>query len=105
MSSAKFSVGNFVEWTSQSAGTWKRKVGVVVEVVPPRQEPKMRPAGSGWGCARRETSYVIEVSEAKARGGERRRLYWPLASKLELVEQKCGPYATGAMRPVTTGAK
>jgi hypothetical protein len=67
-----------VEWTSQAAGIETRKVGVIVEVVPPNHYPKTK--RGGIGAPRNHESYVVRVTQ---RGGKRiSALYWPLVSHL-----------------------
>ncbi len=67
---ATWKVGDPVIWTSQSAGTWKTKRGVVEMIVPAGKRPEIR----GAGLPRDHESYVVRA------GG---RAYWPLVAKLE----------------------
>jgi hypothetical protein len=69
--SGPFSVGDRVEWTSQSAGIVKHKEGDVVQVVPPGGYPV---GVRNPGMSRNHLSYVVRV--------KRRGLYWPRASAL-----------------------
>lgn len=69
-----FKVGDTVQWTSQSAGTWKTKRGVIEMVVPAGKRPSLR----GAGLPRNHGSYVARV------GG---RSCWPLVSKLALINE------------------
>jgi hypothetical protein len=65
----KFVLGDKVAWTSQAAGSWRYKMGTVVEVVPPGAYPSVR----GCGMPRDHESYVIKVGSRK---------YWPRVSLL-----------------------
>lgn len=73
-----FQVGQQVKWTSQATGSWKEKVGDVVEVVPagarpkPERFPSLYAGGCGFG--RYHESYVVRVGK---------KYYWPIASKLQ----------------------
>lgn len=67
-------VGTQVEWKSQAGGYEKKKVGVIVEVVPPGESPKSELDGPGM--ARKTESYVVLVGKTN---------YWPIASKLREV--------------------
>ena len=76
---SNFKVGDLVEWTSQSAGVSQRKVGRVVQVVPPGGKPEPRIAGVGM--SRDHQSYVVM---AAVDGRDRNKRYWPRASALVL---------------------
>lgn len=79
-----FKVGDRVVWESQAAGHSKKKEGVVFKIVPAlefardyfadgfrtEQEP---------GKPRNHRSYLIQIGKSKI-------LYWPLVSRLRLVE-------------------
>jgi hypothetical protein len=74
-------LGDTVRWKSQAKGSWKEKVGVIVEVVAPRRIPdkqywKKLFRGYGPSCWRPKESYVVTVGKA---------VYWPVVSKLEKV--------------------
>lgn len=74
-----FKVGDQVQWTSQSGGYTKAKMGTVEEVVPARGYPDRERfqrlyKGSGVGLARDHVSYVVWVHGSGA--------YWPRANKL-----------------------
>lgn len=75
----KFRIGQLVTWTSSSAGTAKKKTGVVERVCPPGHRPTDI-LGEKCGLQRGHESYVVVVKETKA---HRPRRYWPIASKLE----------------------
>jgi hypothetical protein len=78
-----FKVGDWVEWTSQSAGVSKRKCGEVVQVIA---------AGAfcrsvhGAGLCRDHESYVVKV-------GYRR--YWPRVAHLTWATSR---FATATRR-------
>lgn len=77
----RFKAGDRVEWTSQSAGTVKRKVGEVVAVVRAGTEVKkyLPPdapasvANRSFGWPRRHESYLVRVGKT---------VYWPLVRHL-----------------------
>lgn len=89
-------IGDKVTWSSQSAGFYKNKVGVVVALVPSRQSvnPVLASAGirgriKNPGAARDHMSYVVR-SEG--------RLYWPRVNQLRpLAEGE--PAALKALLP------
>lgn len=58
-----FKLGDRVVWESQAQGSWKRKEGEVVEVVPAFGLPRL--AGDGWGMHREHESYVVAVQTGK----------------------------------------
>jgi len=70
-----FSVGDWVEWSSQAAGYSRTKLGRVIEVVPQGQTPSLanRPKGCGL-MSRTVTSYVVLVG--------RTRKMWPRTQHL-----------------------
>ena len=83
--------GDLVRWSSQSRGTQRHHVGIVVLVVPagvpihvllPRLEPRysLRAMHRAHGV-RSEPSYL--VARTDVRGAGRARLHWPHASLLE----------------------
>jgi hypothetical protein len=72
-----------VEWTSQSAGYVRTKVGVVVGLVPVGHLPDRERFPSlyrsvGVGMPRDHISYVVKVPG--------RGVYWPVAKKLRKVQ-------------------
>lgn len=69
-------VGDMVTWESQAAGSWKRKEGVVVEVVQPKGRPSPGLVKGAALIGRKEVSYVVRVGN---------RHYWPRTSSLSLV--------------------
>ncbi len=76
-----FVVGDKVTWKSQAAGSWKTKVGTVVEVVRAGATPKtIRHLGT-----RKVESYVVEVTYKPNQRGQVKKpeRYWPVASGLE----------------------
>lgn len=83
-----FKVGDKVWWESQAQASWKRKEGVVVEVLPPRTSPSrekypdMFNGVYGPGSGRTDESYVVAVEIGKR--VKRVKHYWPHASKLNL---------------------
>ena len=75
-----FDIGDRVTWESQSSGYSKKKSGVVVAVVPPRQFVNYCiPCGfvlnSTPGSPRQHESYLIRVGTAAS-------LYWPRVALL-----------------------
>jgi hypothetical protein len=82
-----FKEGTVVKWSSQAQGYTTTKVGTIVQVVP---------AGMFMDCTRfpalykksgldrSHESYVVQVGS---------KFYWPIASKLELVEAPEEPVA------------
>lgn len=83
----KFKVGDSVSWTSQAGGSWKPKVGTVIEVVP-SDHPPTKYAGTS---TRGHESYVVKVAgrPAKTSKGSAEHVrvkdetYWPVRSQLE----------------------
>jgi len=77
-------LGDRVHWESQSSGSWTRKEGEVVAIVPAGVKPdNCMPAGFKrntieYGLPRDEESYLIRVD------GKGRRLYWPKVDNLVL---------------------
>lgn len=79
----RFSEGDYVEWTSQSQGYSKTKVGKVVAVLPAGYHPNRLEAfwAAGWkkpvlpGLQRDHESYMVNVKG--------RSVYWPRVSKLK----------------------
>jgi hypothetical protein len=80
-------VGDKVEWTSQSGGITRTKRGVIVEVVPPRSNPRMTITGAGmW---RDHVSYAVRASVIDGSEAQKKRtkLYWPRVGSLRLVTE------------------
>ena len=94
-----FSVGDLVMWESQAHGCWRRKYGVVVEVVPAGQHPdrdrfQKLYKGSGIGMTRDHTSYVVECHRdvecqhptspqfAQEKRYKTPKVYWPRTKTL-----------------------
>lgn len=79
-------IGDTVSWTSQAAGTTKRKTGKIVAVVPAGKDPALYvPKGlliNAWrGDERDHESYLVRV-------GNKKLLYWPRVSQLKEKESK-----------------
>jgi hypothetical protein len=79
----RFKLGDEVKWTSQAQGYTREKRGPVVQVLAPgeKPDPERFPAlnAKTYGnLGRNHESYVVHV--------EGHGNYWPLVSKLELVE-------------------
>jgi hypothetical protein len=75
MTSNGFLIGDQVTWKSQAGGFWKEKTGTIVEIVPPKQIPKLKGVGlMGRGLE----SYVVQVGNKK---------YWPVVSTLKLADK------------------
>ena len=76
-----FVCGDEVRWASQAQGTWKRKQGTVVAVVPAGMCPSDfqavlvtgRVPSGGFGQPRNHESYLVKVGN---------KLYWPRTSQL-----------------------
>lgn len=83
MANQKFKKGDIVTWTSQSQGYTRTKTGKIVAVVQAGQEPLTKvPEGCSLGkpgWVRDHESYLVQVDGKK-------RLYWPLVSKLSLAQ-------------------
>jgi hypothetical protein len=67
-------VGDWVTWSSQSAGIRTTKTGQIRRVLRPGERPHWR----GTGASRNHQSYIVSV------GG---RLYWPRVTQLVSVDQ------------------
>lgn len=78
--STKIVIGDAVEWDSQANGSWTRKIGRVVEIVPAGKDPQSKIAGYPGG-RRGHESYVVEVRT----GTRSKRLYWPRAASLRAI--------------------
>ena len=78
---AGFKIGDRVEWESQAAGVVRMKAGEVVEVVPPRTDPK---AHGDFGSWRDHESYVVRATAIR-NSNRRTKLYWPRVSALRSV--------------------
>ena len=90
----EFQVGDVVTWTSQSAGTTRKKEGTIIARVEPAKDPrkaveaaghnfyKYRTKTWGGGMTRGHVSYVVAVPPTRGKGMS--FLYWPLANKLRL---------------------
>jgi len=83
-------IGDYVTWTSQSAGTTKTKAGSVVAIVPVGANPDTVIAGDLWADHRyRGFAYVWTGSYGLPRNHESyliavgRKLYWPRVSLLQ----------------------
>lgn len=94
MTEKTFAVGDVVTWASQSLGSWKKKTGTIVAVVPARVSPKPYVDAifeqhkgrvvrtDGGGLLRNHVSYlVLVVAEAPSKA--KPKLYWPIVSKLQ----------------------
>lgn len=80
-------IGTRVTWKSQSQAFIKKKVGVIIAVVPAGKSPHdYIPQGyrcnssDGFGLSRNHESYLVKVD------GKGKRLYWPRVSYLKLTE-------------------
>ena len=74
----KFSIGDFVVWSSQSQGSHTVKSGEVIDILPVGAQPprELYPSlwkGAGPGIGRNHESYIVKVG---------RRYYWPRVSQL-----------------------
>ena len=97
-----FKVGDTVTWTSQSHGSTKTKVGVVIHIVPKKMQlidvidkealeyyntSAIRDSyyayRYNYAVYRNHESYLVAVSSSEK---GKPKLYWPLVNKLRLVE-------------------
>ncbi|MCP3965621.1 MAG: hypothetical protein GY718_04595 [Lentisphaerae bacterium] len=88
----KFYRGDDVRWSSQAQGTWKKKTGQIIAVVPPRSQPEdtlyqknintAEYYSYEFGNPRDHESYIIAVNGKTNRA--KPRLYWPKVKGLEL---------------------
>lgn len=80
-------IGDAVEWTSQSAGVTKTKRGTIIGIVP-RGAPPPRQIKNPGACRDHE-SYVVRVEEASRlrplTGRTTIRYYWPRVTALTVV--------------------
>jgi len=88
-----FKVWDNVKWTSQAGGFTTNKTGVVIEVVPAGEKPRMKIKDAG-GCRDHE-SYVVKLVSFNKGGVEKKRSgkYWPLVRHLQEGTQNCQPAA------------
>jgi hypothetical protein len=91
----KFKIGDKVRWSSQAAGSWVEKTGIIVAVLPPGVPP-MKNFGEGpiYDMARQHNaniqagglqsrtmeSYIVLVAGKTPKS--KSKLYWPLTSAL-----------------------
>lgn len=86
--SSTFRTGDTVSWDSQAGGSWTRKTGQVIEVVPEGHKPLTSPTSrKPWGSPRKEVSYVVEVEVTHSKG-TRKEVYWPLVKGLNPAKPK-----------------
>lgn len=81
----RFSQGDSVTWTSQSAGVAKSKTGTIEQVVPAKSCPDRECflqlyTGPGVGLPRDHESYVVRVPGKTPKSAG--KLYWPRVSAL-----------------------
>lgn len=76
---ASFTVGELVTWKSQAAGSWKTKVGTVIEVVAPKRFPKTL---HHYGTRDHESYVVLVFPKTKTGVSKKPEKYWPIANKL-----------------------
>lgn len=81
-----FKYEDSVKWSSQAQGSHKKKIGIVVQVVPAGEYPDREKfprlySGSGIGMSRNHESYVMAVDCGKNPGSLVRH-YWPRVSAL-----------------------
>ena len=77
-----FQLGDRVTWSSQAAGSWKTKLGTIVEVVPKGRVP----AKTETISSRNHESYIIEARDPLV-AGTKMQLYWPIVSRLKRVRK------------------
>lgn len=81
-----FKVGDEVSWNSASNGSWKEKIGDVVEVIPAGvsvHRSKFRNELDASSIPRKEESYVVCVGP-KPGSRAKPKYYWPRVSALKL---------------------
>lgn len=81
-----FKVGDEVSWSSASNGSWKEKIGDVVEVIPAGvsvHRSKFRNELDASSIPRKEESYVVCVGP-KPGSRAKPKYYWPRVSALKL---------------------
>lgn len=81
-----FKVGDEVSWSSASNGSWKEKIGDVVEVIPAGvsvYSSKFRNELDASSIPRKEESYVVCVGP-KPGSRAKPKYYWPRVLALKL---------------------
>ncbi len=81
-----FKVGDEVSWSSASNGSWKEKIGDVVEVIPAGvsvYSSTFRNELDASSIPRKEESYVVCVGP-KPGSRAKPKYYWPRVSALKL---------------------
>lgn len=86
-----FKMGDMVSWESQSQGSLRKKLGLVIGIVPPNTRPdkgtyRQLWTGAGPGFSRNHESYIVnaqKVTKGKPSGSF--RLYWPRVADLKAV--------------------
>lgn len=68
-------LGSTVEWTSAANGSWKKKTGIIIEVVTAKSRPTKHIGSTS--LPRNHMAYVVAVGKT---------MYWPIASKLKEVK-------------------
>ena len=88
MNTKGFKIGDKVTWTSSSGGSTKTKTGVVEAVIRPGSLPsqEQRAEADAYGMARDYESYMVRVPSKTGKG--RGKLYWPIANKLKMAEER-----------------
>lgn len=88
-------VGQIVTWRSHSSGTDKQKIGIIVAIVKPGQNPYLidqfnyeiyQKVDNRNVSKRDHESYLVAVTTGKSKWAKK-RLYWPRVSMLFEVEQ------------------
>lgn len=80
-----FDINQKVTWLSKSGGHEKRKMGMVIAIVPPAKDPRSCiPTGYSFknnrvAKWRKDVSYLVRIEGTK-------KLYWPVVDDLILVE-------------------
>jgi len=88
MKTKTFKVGDRVKWTSQAAGSWRKKVGTVVEVLPPGKSSRLM---NGFN-RRKVESYVVEVPGKTALAAK--HIFFPMPTLLQKAgREKMGSFA------------
>ncbi len=106
----RFNLGDRVTWKSQAAGSWKTKVGTIIEVVAAGRLPSKMYSTS---LLRNYESYVVEVtyepkrstSAIKSVRVKKPKRYWPVVANLSYARGGKALTITdpAAVRPHPTG--
>jgi hypothetical protein len=83
MEAITFNIGDVVEWSSQAAGVWKTKRGIIRRI-----ETKL----PFYGAKNKVQCVEVVVDPAPLKNGKpstaKPTIYWPRTSALKLIEDK-----------------